>query len=811
MTNGWNDIKNADVVLVMGGNAAEAHTCGFKWVTEAKASNGAKLIVVDPRFTRTAAVSDLYAPLRPGTDIAFLGGVIHYLLSNNKIFKDYVLAYTNAAFIVKEGFGFEDGLFTGYNAEKRDYDRSTWDYEFDEAGQAKLDPTLENPRCVFNLLKAHYSRYTPEMVERTCGTPKDLFLKVCELIATTATGAKTLTSLYALGWTQHSKGSQNIRNIAIIQLLLGNMGVPGGGINALRGHSNVQGITDFGLFSNSVPGYLAMPNSKEATLEDYLKTRAFKPIRPDQMSFLQNYRKFFVSFLKAMYGKNATPENQFGFDWLPKVDVNLDTLRQFEMMFQGKMNGFVCQGFNPLMSVPNRKKLIAGLSKLKFLVVMDPLHTETAHFFENHGEMNDADPAKINTEVFLLPTNCFAEEEGTFTNSGRNIQWHWKAAEPPGQARTDIQIMADLFLRLKALYAKEGGKFPDPIMNVDWSYRNPARPTADELLREINGRALVDLPDPTDATKPPIKKAGEQMDIFAQLRDDGSTSCANWIYSGCYTEKGNMTARRDPSDPSGKGIHPNWGYAWPANRRILYNRASADPSGKAWNAKKKVIEWNGSRWAGIDVPDFGPLIDPTVKATGPFIMNPEGVGRLFTRGMMREGPFPEHYEPFESPVANPFHAKVQSNPVARVFKGDLEVFGKSEDFPYVATTYRLVEHFHYWTKHAKMNAVLQPELFVEIGEQLAKEKGISAGDMVEVSSNRARIKAKAVVTKRIRPLICDGKPVHVVGIPIHWGFIGATKKGFGANQLTPYVGDANTETPEYKAFLVNIKRIGPAA
>jgi len=811
MTNGWTDIKNADVVLVMGGNAAEAHTCGFKWVTEAKANNGAKLIVVDPRFTRTAAVSDLYMPLRPGSDIAFLGGVINYLLTNGKIFHDYVKAYTNAAFVVKEGFGFEDGLFSGYNAEKRDYDRSTWDYEYEADGTAKVDPTLENPRCVINLLKAHYSRYTPEMVERTCGTPRDSFLQACELMASTASGGKTMTSLYALGWTQHSKGSQNIRNIAIIQLLLGNIGVPGGGINALRGHSNVQGITDFGLFSNSVPGYMAMPKSSETTLDDYLKTRAFKPIRPDQMSFWQNYRKFFVSFLKAMYGKNATAENQFGYDWLPKVDVNLDTLRQFEMMFQGKMNGFVCQGFNPLMSVPNRKKLIAGLSKLKYLVVMDPLHTETAHFFENHGEMNDADPAKINTEVFLLPTNCFAEEEGSFTNSGRVIQWHWKAAEPPGQARTDIQIMADLFLRLKALYVKEGGANPDPILNVAWAYRNPARPTADELAREINGTALADLPDPADATKPPIRKAGELVDIFAQLKDDGTTSCANWIYSGMFTEKGNMTARRDPSDPSGKGIHANWGYAWPANRRILYNRASADPSGKAWNAKKKVIEWNGTRWAGIDVPDFGPLIDPTVKATGPFIMNPEGVGRLFTRAMMREGPFPEHYEPFESPVANPFHPKAQSNPVARVFKGDLEVFGKPEDFPYVATTYRLVEHFHYWTKHAKINAILQPELFVEISEQLAKEKGIVAGDWVEVSSNRARIKAKAVVTKRIRPLICDGKPVHVVCIPIHWGFVGAAKKGYGANQLTPYVGDANTETPEYKAFLVNIKRIGPAA
>jgi formate dehydrogenase major subunit len=810
MTNGWNDIKNADVVLVMGGNAAEAHTCGFKWVTEAKAHNGAKLIVVDPRFTRTAAVSDLYAPLRPGTDIAFLGGVINYLLSSGKIFKEYVAAYTNAAYIVKEGFGFEDGLFTGYNAEKRDYDRSTWDYEYDEAGNARLDPTLENPRCVLNLLKAHYSRYTPAMVERTCGTPADLFQQVCEIIATTANGSKSMTSMYALGWTQHSKGSQNIRNMAIIQLLLGNIGVPGGGINALRGHANVQGITDFGLFSPSVPGYMAMPKSSEATLEDYLKTRAFKPIRPDQMSYWQNYRKFFVSFLKAMYGKNATAENQFGYDWLPKVNMNYEVLRVFEMMFQGKLNGYVCQGFNPLMSMPNRKKLIAGLSKLKFLVVIDPVHTETAHFFENHGEMNDADPSKIDTEVFLLPAATFAEDDGTFTNSGRVIQWHWKAAEPPAQVKNDNQIIADLFLRLKALYAKEGGAFPEPIMNLSWSYRDPADPTAEELLREINGVALSDLPD-ADPTKPPLKKAGELLDLFGQLKDDGSTSCANWIYSGCYTEKGNLTARRNPADPSGKGIHPNWGYAWPANRRILYNRASADPSGKAWSARKKVIEWNGSKWAGIDVPDFGPAIDPTQKATGPFIMNPEGVGRLFTRALMKEGPFPEHYEPFESPVANPFHPKVQANPVARVFKGDMEVFGKPEDFPYVGTTYRLTEHFHFWSKHSKLNAILQPEMFVEIGEALAKEKGIAAGDWVEVSSNRARIKAKAVVTKRIRPLMCDGKPVHVVGIPLHWGFVGATKKGFGANQLTPYVGDANTETPEFKAFLVNVKRIGPAA
>ncbi len=809
MTNGWNDIKNADVVLVMGGNAAEAHPCGFKWVTEAKAHNGAKLIVVDPRFNRTASVADLYAPLRPGSDIAFLGGLINYLLTNNKIHNDYVRLFTNASYLVKDGFGFEDGLFTGYNADKRDYDRSTWDYQYDDQGMVAVDETLENPQCVINLMKQHFSRYTPEMVERTCGTPKDKFLQVCELIATTGNGERSMTSMYALGWTQHSKGSQNIRCMAIIQLLLGNMGVPGGGINALRGHSNVQGLTDIGLLSNSLPGYLALPKDSETDLPAYLKTREFKPLRPGQMSYWQNYKKFFVSFQKAMWGKAATAENNWAYDLLPKWDTSYDVMKQFDLMHQGKMTGFFCQGFNPMMSVPNRRKMISALSKLKYLVVMDPVHTETGHFFENHGEMNDADPSKIQTEVFVLPTICFAEDEGSTANSGRVLQWHWKAAEAPGEARTDIGIMSDIFLRLKKMYAKDGGTFPDPIMSVSWAYRHADEPAPEELAKELNGYALADLPDPNDATKT-LRKAGELLDGFAQLKDDGSTSSACWIYGGCWTEKGNMMARRDSSDPSGKGIHPNWGFSWPANRRILYNRASANADGKAWSARKKVVEWNGAKWAGIDVPDFGVTLAPD-KNAGPFIMNPEGVGRLFTRAMLKEGPFPEHYEPFESPVNNPFHSRAQSNPVARVFKGDMEVFGKSEDFPYVATTYRLTEHFHYWTKVSRINAILQPEFFVEISEQLAKEKGVAAGDVVEVSSNRGRVQAKAVVTKRIKPLMCDGKPVHVIGIPIHWGFVGATKKGFGANQLTPSVGDANTETPEFKAFLVNLRRIGPAA
>ena len=805
MTNTWADIKNTNLVVIMGGNAAEAHPCGFKWVTEAKHHNKAKLIVVDPRYTRSAAMADLFMQLRPGTDIAWLGGVINYLLSNDKIQRDYVLNYTNASFIVKGEFAFQDGLFSGYNAEKRDYDRSSWDYVLGADGFVTADPTLQNPRCVYQLMKAHYARYTPEMVERITGSPKDKFLKACEWIAETAAPDKAMTSMYALGWTQHSKGSQNIRAMAIIQLLLGNIGVAGGGMNALRGHSNIQGLTDLGLMSNLIPGYLTLPSDKEQDRDTYLSTRKFTPLRPGQISYWQNYPKFFTSFQKAMYGKAATPENGFAYDWLPKLDVTYDILRAFDLMFQGKVNGYFCQGFNPLMSFPNKSKITAALSKLKFLVVMDPLATETASFWENHGEHNDVDPKSIQTEVFRLPTTCFAEESGSLTNSGRWLQWHWKGAEPPGEAKTDVEIMAKLFLAIKGMYAKEGGAFSDPLLNLVWPYAVAEDPTTDEIAKEVNGYAIEDLPDPADPTKPPILKAGQQLDGFAQLRDDGKTSCGCWIYSGSYTEKGNQMARRDNADPTGSGLAPNWAWAWPSNRRILYNRASCDAAGKPYNAKRKLIEWTGAKWAGVDVPDIPATSDPAAGA-GPFIMNPEGVARLFTRGMMKDGPFPEHYEPFEAPVANPLHPQVGPNPVARVFKGDMEVFGKAEDFPLVATTYRLTEHFHFWSKHVLINAILQPEQFVEIGEALAKELGINAGDKVKVSSNRGYIKAVAVVTKRIRPLQVDGKTVHHVGIPIHWGFAGMARNGFLANTLTPFVGDGNTQTPEFKSFLVNVEK-----
>jgi len=802
MTNSWTDIRNTDLVVIMGGNAAEAHPCGFKWVTEAKANRGAKLIVVDPRFTRSASVADVYAPIRQGTDIAFLMGLINYCIQNDKVQWDYVKAYTNATYLVKNEFSYQDGLFTGYDEAKRDYDKSSWDYQVGEDGFVKIDDMLTDPRCVWNLLKQHVSIYTPEMVERICGTPKDKYLKIAAMIAECSSKTKTMTSMYALGWTQHSKGSQNIRGMAMLQLILGNIGVRGGGMNALRGHSNIQGLTDIGLMSNLLPGYLTVPNQKEVDFATYMSTRGFKPLRPDQMSYWQNYKKFFVSFQKSMWGDAATPANDFAYDWLPKLDVpGYDVLRAFDLMYQGKMTGYFCQGFNPLLAFPNRKKCTDALSKLKFLVTMDPLDTETSRFWENHGEHNDVDTAQIQTEVIQLPSTCFAEDEGSLTNSGRWLQWHWPGGSPPGEAKSDNWIMAQIWRRLKALYEQESGPVPEPIVNLRWPYANPDEPKADEIAREINGYAIETLYDPADPTKVLVEK-GKQVLAFAQLRDDGTTASGCWIYSGCFNENGNNMARRDNTDPDDAGFYSKWAFSWPANRRILYNRASADMNGQPWDPSRKTIAWDGTKWSGYDVPDIAPTAKPGV--VGPFIMNPEGTARLFTRGMMKDGPFPVHYEPFESPIANPIAPKVRGNPAARIFKDDLAQLGDAEKFPYAATSYRLTEHFHYWTKHVHPNAVMQPEFFVEISEQLAAEKGIKPGGWIKVMSNRGEIKAKAVVTKRIKPLQCDGKTVHIVGIPLHWGFTGTAKKGFGPNSLTPFVGDANIETPEYKAFLVDI-------
>jgi formate dehydrogenase-N alpha subunit len=627
MTNHWVDIKNADLVLIMGGNAAEAHPCGFKWVIEAKHHNKARLIVVDPRFTRSAAMSDYYAPIRAGSDIAFLGGVLNYLLTTNKIQHEYVKNYTNAPFIVGEGYSFTDGIFSGYDEVKRKYDTKSWGYELDDQGFAKVDPTMEHPRCVLQVMKNHYSRYTPELVSRITGTPKDKFLKICDMISATAVPNKAMTIMYALGWTQHSQGSEMIRTAAIMQLLLGNIGIAGGGMNALRGHSNIQGLTDLGLLSNSLPGYLSLPTEAEQDIDTYYKPRALKALRPNQMSYWQNYPKFFVSLQKAWWGNAATAENSWAYNYLPKLDKVYDVLQAFELMNQGKMNGYICQGFNPVGSFPNKKKIVDGLSKLKFLVIIDPLATETAEFWKNYGEHNDVNSASIQTTVFRFPSTCFAEEDGSLTNSGRWLQWHWKGAEPPGEARGDIEIIADIFHRVKSAYAKDGGAFPDPILNLTWPYKIPNSPSAAELAMEYNGKAIIDLPDPKDPTKM-LAKAGEQLSGFGLLRDDGSTTSGCWIYAGAWTQAGNQMARRDNSDPWGIGQTLNWAWAWPANRRILYNAASSAPDGKPWDATRKLVQWSGTSWGGADIPDIRPDANPGEdNRVQPFIMTAEGVAR----------------------------------------------------------------------------------------------------------------------------------------------------------------------------------------
>lgn len=813
MTNSWNDIKNTDLVLVMGGNAAEAHPCGFKWAVTAMQKRKARLIVVDPRFTRSAAISDLYAPLRVGTDIAFLAGVLNYLFTHDKINYESAKFNTDMSFLLKPEFKFDNGLFSGYNEAARRYDRTSWGYQIGEDGFVKVDDTLQDPLCVFQQMKRHYSRYTPELVSRITGTPQDLFLRVCEEIAATAATNRVMTILYALGWTQHSVGSQNIRTMTMIQLLLGNIGVMGGGINALRGHANVQGINDQNAYSEVISGYMSSPTDADATRAAYLARITGRPLRPNQMAFTQNAPRWNTSVMKAWYGDAATAENDFAYDWFPKRDADYDIMAVFERMHQGQMNGYIVQGFNPLAAMCNKTKMSAALAKLKYLVVIEPLETETSEFWKNFGPLNDVDPKAIQTEVIRLPASCFAEDSGTFTSSGRTIQWKEAALPPPGQAKVDREIVARLFLKLRALYAKDGGTLPEPIAALTWPYVNPQSPSPSELLREINGRALRDVlapPDPANPAAPRavLVRAGDQMPSFGLLQDDGSTACGNWIYCGVWGPTGNLSMRRDNADPSGFGIYPGWAYTWPLNRRILYNRASADREGRPWDPSRTLLRWSGTRWVGIDVPDIRPDAQP--ELVGAFIMNPEGVARLHAVGMV-DGPFPVHYEPFETPVAtnlmHPENPKAISNPAARVYKGDLEAFGTRAEFPYAATTYRVTEHHHYWTKHSRANAIVQPAPFVEIGEDLAREKGVRQGDHVRVSSNRGHVIAAAVVTKRLRALQVDGKPVHTVGLPIHWGFKGVAQNGYLVNSLTPYVGDANVQTPEFKAFLVNIEKV----
>ncbi len=792
MTNGWTDVANTDVVLVMGGNPAENHPVGFRFVMEARRKRKAKLVVVDPRFNRTAAVADSYTPMRAGTDIAFLGGLIHYAIENKLFHAEYVKLHTNATFLVKEGFDFAEGYFTGWDANAKKYDKSSWQYDTDAQGYAKVDPTLEHPRSVFQLMKKHYARYTPDAVANICGCTAEEFKKAADIICSTGKPDRAGTILYALGWTQHSHSVQLIHTAAMLQLMLGNIGMPGGGINAQRGHANIQGSTDMGTWTN-LPGYLKIARANWPTLADYLKATTPKPLRPNSMNYWGNTPKFMASLLKAYYGKHATKENGFGYSNLPKAGEteNYGWGHFFDKMQQGGIEGFISFGMNPVANGPNTPKMLDALSKLKWMIVVENFETETASFW-NAKKLGEkfyptfVDSAQIQTEAFLLPAACFAEKDGAFVNSSRWLQWKRAALPPPGDAKPDQEIMSRLFLAVRELYEKEGGKAPKPLLEMNWDYTNPLSPSLEEVAREVNGRDLA---------------TGRQLNGFGELKDDGSTICGNWIYSGSWTEAGNNMARRGQDDPTGLGLYPTWSWSWPANRRILYNRAASNAQGQGWDPLRTPIRWDGERWRG-EVPDYKADAKPT--DFGAFIMLPEGVAKLYAADLV-EGPFPEHYEPVESPVANPLHTSVSSNPLATLFHGPLDKLGDAKSYPYVAITYRLTEHFHYWTKHVASGSELQSNFFVELPEELATAKGIKGGDIVKVTSARGMVEGPALVTKRIRPLKVAGQTIYQIGLPIHWGFIGRVR-GPLVNNLTPSAFDPNSGTPEYKGFLVNLEK-----
>ncbi len=690
MTNGWIDIKNTDMMLIMGGNPAENHPCGFKWAMEAKRNRNAKLISVDPRFTRTSATADLFLQIRAGTDIAFLGGLIKYAIENNRYAKEYLINYTNAAFIVKEGFKLpDDGLYSGFDAAAGTYDKTTWNYQeggdfsgktdaaasaghasaaggaaagngnggqggagaasatghapAPETGKAAppapllppnvaYDLTLQHPRCVFQLMKQQYSRYTPEMVERITGIPKERYLKAVDMFTSVRKDGdmkKVATIIYAVGWTQHTFGTQLIRTAAMIQLLLGNVGRAGGGVNALRGHSNIQGATDMAGLFDSLPGYLKAPLPTDADLASYLKRTtptASKPQPWDSFNYYSNTPKFFVSLMKGFYGDAATKENGFGFDYLPKAGQDCSWTHIWEDMYTGKVKGMFAFGMNGVMIGPDTNKNINALKKADWLVVGEIYEDETSEFWKAPG-ITAEEQKTINTTVYRLPCAGFAEKDGSMTNSARWVTWKYAAVPPPGQARLDQDIVAQIFLRVRDLYKKEGGKFPDPILNLSWAYADAAHPPLTQVAMELNGKALADLKD--DKTGQVVVKAGQQLPGFALLKDDGTTMCGNWIYSGMWTEAGAQIQRRGTEDPSGMGVYPNWSWSWPANRRVLYNRASCNADGKPWDPERKQVWWNeaAGKWAGNDVPDFKPDSHPK-DHMGPFIMNPEGVGKI---------------------------------------------------------------------------------------------------------------------------------------------------------------------------------------
>jgi formate dehydrogenase major subunit len=821
MTTNLIDIQHADVIMATS-NMAENHPVGFQWVMKAK-ERGAKLIHVDPRYTRTSAAADLHVPLRSGTNIVFFGGLIRYAIEHNLYFRDYVVHYTNASFLIDPAFQTPtdlEGLFTGYDPARKTYDRSSWKYQLDGEGNPRRDLTLRDPSSVFQLLRRHYGRYTVEMVEKVCGIPQAKFEETAKLFCGNSGRDKTGTITYALNLTQHTNGVENIRCLAMLQLLLGNIGRPGGGIVALRGHANVQGATDLELLYHELPGYLPMPlRDAHPDLTTYLEKETPKG------GFWINRPKFMVSLLKAFYGDAATRDNEFGYQWLPKrasVDA-YSHQHMFADMYEGKIKGFLADGQNPAVGGPNAKLARAAMQKLDWMVVVDIFLTETAEVWKAPG----TSPKDVPTEVFFIPAAPAAEKDGSLTNTMRLIQWHQKAVDPPGMVQTDAQFFCTLAHRLQKLYA--GSKKPRDrgFLAANFTYGDePDHPDMVQVLKEVNGFATEDI---TDQDGKVVYKKGQALSTFVHMTDDGKTAGGCWIYTGVVNETAdgtliNKADARKPADDKDYLGH-GWGFAWPANRRIIYNRAAADLRGRPWSEKKKLVWWDPKapgakpedkpgKWVGLDVPDFNAFLAPDAKnGDKPFIMRADLVGALF--GPLNDGPFPEHYEPIESPVKN-LLSGTQNNPVAKIWKvpdqrNELAPVASTE-YPYVITTYRLTEHHlsGVMSRYLPMLAELHHSHFAEISHELAKELGIQNGEKVTVSSPRGKVHVTAMVTNRFKPFQIDGKTIHQIGVPWHWGYNGVPQlpgsKGDITNDLSATVGDPNVYIQETKAFVCNVKK-----
>jgi formate dehydrogenase major subunit len=811
-TTALQDLQNADAILIMGSSMAENHPVGFRWVIAAR-ERGATIIHVDPRFSRTSAMADMWVPLRAGSDIVFLGAMVNYVLANGLAFRDYVVAYTNAATIVDERFRDPEelaGLFSGFDEHAKRYSADTWGYAGADASSMRApqrDPTLQHPRSVFQILKRHFGRYTPEMVEDACGVPAAAFLRIADAFCRASGPDKTAAICYAVGWTQHSTGVQIIRTAAILQLLLGNVGRPGGGILALRGHASIQGSTDIPTLFDILPGYLPMPAFDEhsRTLDAYIQKNSANS------GWWSNLDKYIVSLLKAWYGDAATPANEFGFGWLPRITGDHSHLGYWLDMADARRDfeGLFVMGQNPAVGAPNARLERRALANLQWLVVRDMVETETATFWLDSPEVQrgELDPSTVRTEVFFLPAAAHAEKNGCFTNTQRLLQWRDKAVDPPGDARSESWFIFHLGRRLQARAAAENNPRDRALRALTWSYANVGphgEPDIDHVLQEINGfetrdRALV---------------SG-----YTSLAADGSTACGCWIYSGVYPEGGRNRARdRDASGPYGKG----WGYAWPADRRILYNRASARPDGAPWSDRKKLIWWdqNARAWTGLDTPDFtrdkppsyvappGASGDAALAGDAPFIMHPDGMGWIWVPSGLKDGPLPVHYEPLESPVKNALYEQ-QINPVADPkARADNPYADSPGDprYPYVLTTYRLTEHHTAGGMSRTLShlAELQPALFCEISPALAEEIGAPNGATVSIATPRGVIEARALVTPRMQPLVVQGRTIHQVGLPYHFGGRGLVR-GDVANDLVAISEEPNVRIMEAKALVCSVE------